>query len=166
MAREQTNEAQGSSAVRTKTSDGPVPSAADDGAKTAVEEARKGEQGAPRPGDRPTVSDYEIANYYFDLACDRLELADEVRAVMRSPYREISVQIPVRMTDGTMQVFTGYRVQHNVARGPYKGGVRYHPKVDLGEVRALAMLDDLEVARSSSSPSAGPRAASSVDPHG
>ena len=59
---------------------------------------------------------------------------------MRSPYREISVQIPVRMTDGTMQVYTGYRVQHNAARGPYKGGVRYHQNVDIDEVRALAML--------------------------
>ena len=68
------------------------------------------------------------------------ELPDHVREVMRSPYREISVQIPVRMTDGTMKVFSGYRVQHNGARGPYKGGVRYHPEVDIDEVRALAML--------------------------
>jgi glutamate dehydrogenase (NAD(P)+) len=140
MAQEKTNEAQESSAVKTNGLDGSAASATGHGAKAAVEAARKGEEGAPHPGDRPTVSDYEIANYYFDLACDRLELPDDVRAVMRSPYREISVQIPVRMTDGTMQVYTGYRVQHNAARGPYKGGVRYHQNVDIDEVRALAML--------------------------
>jgi glutamate dehydrogenase (NAD(P)+) len=117
----------------------PATASADEAAKQAVEETKKGSRG-PRPGDRPTVSDYEIATYYFDLACDRLGLPDDAREVMRTPYREISVQIPVRMTDGQMRVYTGYRVQHNGARGPYKGGVRYHPEVDIEEVRALAML--------------------------
>jgi glutamate dehydrogenase (NAD(P)+) len=106
---------------------------------SAVEQVTEAATG-PRPGDRPTVSDYEIATYYFDLACERLGLPDEVRDVMRTPYREISVQIPVRMTDGTLRVYSGYRVQHNGARGPYKGGVRYHPRADIQEVRALAML--------------------------
>jgi glutamate dehydrogenase (NAD(P)+) len=59
---------------------------------------------------------------------------------MRTAYRELSVQIPVRLQDGESKVFTGFRVQHNGARGPYKGGVRFHPQVDLQEVRALAML--------------------------
>jgi glutamate dehydrogenase (NAD(P)+) len=63
-----------------------------------------------------------------------------VRAVLRSAYREVQVQIPVRLSDGKLHVFSGYRVQHNGARGPYKGGVRYHPEVDLDEVRALASL--------------------------
>jgi glutamate dehydrogenase (NAD(P)+) len=60
--------------------------------------------------------------------------------VLRTTYREIRVQVPVRMDDGTLQVYTGYRVQHNGARGPYKGGIRYHPDADLDEVQALAAL--------------------------
>jgi glutamate dehydrogenase (NAD(P)+) len=86
------------------------------------------------------ISNYEIVNHWFDLACDRLALADDVRAVLRSSYREVQVQVPIRLGDGRIHVFTGYRVQHNGARGPYKGGIRYHPQVDLDEVRALAAL--------------------------
>ena len=67
-------------------------------------------------------------------------MPDDVRDVLRSSYRETVVQIPVRFADGKIHVFKGYRVQHNGARGPYKGGLRYHPDVDLDEVRALAML--------------------------
>jgi glutamate dehydrogenase (NAD(P)+) len=89
---------------------------------------------------RAEISNYEIVNHWFDLACDRLGLADDVRAVLRSSYREVQVQIPIRLGDGLIHVFTGYRVQHNGARGPYKGGIRYHPEVDLDEVRALAAL--------------------------
>jgi glutamate dehydrogenase (NAD(P)+) len=88
----------------------------------------------------PEVSNSDIANHWFDLAADRMELRDDVRAVMRSSYREVQVQIPVTLADGDIHVFTGFRVQHNGARGPYKGGVRYHPTVDLDEVRALATL--------------------------
>ena len=94
----------------------------------------------PRPGERATVSDFAIVNHYFGLACDRLGLPDSVREVLATSYREISVQLPVRLTNGETRVFSGYRVQHNGARGPYKGGLRYHPEVDLEEVRALAML--------------------------
>src|SRR3954447_13452641 len=89
---------------------------------------------------RAEVSNYEIVNHWFDLACDRIGLADDVRSVLRSAYREVQVQIPIRLGDGRIHVFTGYRVQHNGARGPYKGGIRYHPDVDLDEVRALAAL--------------------------
>ena len=67
-------------------------------------------------------------------------MPDDVRDVLRTSYRETVVQIPVRFADGKIHVFKGYRVQHNGARGPYKGGLRYHPDVDLDEVRALAML--------------------------
>jgi glutamate dehydrogenase (NAD(P)+) len=63
-----------------------------------------------------------------------------VAAVFRSSYREVQVQVPVRLSDGKLHVFSGYRVQHNGARGPYKGGIRFHPEVDLDEVRALAEL--------------------------
>jgi glutamate dehydrogenase (NAD(P)+) len=86
------------------------------------------------------ISNYDIVNHWFDLAADRMELRDDLRAVMRSSYREVQVQIPVTLADGDIHVFTGFRVQHNGARGPYKGGIRYHPEVDLDEVRALATL--------------------------
>jgi glutamate dehydrogenase (NAD(P)+) len=89
------------------------------------------------PGE---LSPYEIAQHYFDVAADRLGLADDVRAVVGSAYREVQVQIPIRQADGRIHVYSGYRVQHNGARGPYKGGIRYHHEVDLDEVRALAAL--------------------------
>jgi glutamate dehydrogenase (NAD(P)+) len=90
--------------------------------------------------DAAEVSNYDIVNDWFDVAADRMELRDDLRAVMRSSYREVQVQIPVTLADGDIHVFTGFRVQHNGARGPYKGGIRYHPEVDLDEVRALATL--------------------------
>jgi glutamate dehydrogenase (NAD(P)+) len=86
------------------------------------------------------VSNFEIVSHYFDIAADRLGLEDDVRAVMRSNYREVQVQVPIRQADGRIHVYAGYRVQHNAARGPYKGGVRYHPEADIDEVRALASL--------------------------
>src|SRR3954465_5496411 len=93
------------------------------------------------PKDQPAeVSNWDIVNHYFDIAAERLELRDDVAAVMRSSYREVQVQVPVSLSDGNIHVFSGYRVQHNGARGPYKGGIRFHPEVDLDEVRALAML--------------------------
>ena len=83
---------------------------------------------------------FEEVNLFFDRTSDRLNLSDGLREMLRRPWRELQVQVPVRMDDGHIEVFTGYRVQHNGARGPYKGGVRYHPAVDLDEVRALAAL--------------------------
>ncbi len=86
------------------------------------------------------LSPFEEVNYFVDRAADRLNLADGLREMLRRTWRELGVQVPVRMDDGTIQVFNGYRVQHNGARGPYKGGVRYHPLADLDEVRSLASL--------------------------
>ena len=83
---------------------------------------------------------FEEVNLFFDRAADRLDLSDGYREMLRRPWRELQVQLPVRMDDGRLEVFTGYRVQHNGARGPYKGGVRFHPQADLDEVRALAAL--------------------------
>jgi len=74
----------------------------------------------------------------FDLAAKKLNLDDGMMKILRSPVREITVYIPVGMDDGSIEVFTGYRVQHSIARGPGKGGVRYAPNVSLDEVRALA----------------------------
>ncbi len=89
---------------------------------------------------RAEVSNFEIVDHWFTLAADRLEIPDDVRAVLSSSYREVQVQIPASLSDGKIHVFSGYRVQHNGARGPYKGGIRFHPDVDLDEVRALATL--------------------------
>ncbi|HEV2769992.1 MAG TPA: Glu/Leu/Phe/Val dehydrogenase dimerization domain-containing protein [Solirubrobacteraceae bacterium] len=86
------------------------------------------------------ISNREIVDHWFDVAADRIGLHDDARVVLRSPYREVAVQIPVRQADGRIHCYSGFRVQHNGARGPYKGGVRYHPEVDLDEVRALAAL--------------------------
>jgi glutamate dehydrogenase (NAD(P)+) len=86
------------------------------------------------------VSNFDIVRHHFDIAAERMGLAEDVATVLRSSYREVQVQIPVQLADGRIHVFSGYRVQHNAARGPYKGGIRYHPDVDLDEVRALASL--------------------------
>lgn len=75
----------------------------------------------------------------FDRVADYLELDPGTRAILRAPKRELTVRFPVKMDDGHVEVFTGYRVQHNLARGPAKGGIRFHPATDLDEVRALAM---------------------------
>src|ERR671937_352983 len=95
---------------------------------------------APPAVQRAEISNYDNVRYWFSAAADRLGLADDIRAVLLSAYREVQVQIPVRLSDGQIHVYAGYRVQHNGARGPYKGGIRYHPDVDLDEVRALAAL--------------------------
>src|ERR687886_65454 len=107
---------------------------------SAVTEPDKSPRVANRAARPAEISNFEIVTHYFDMAADRLGLEDDVRAVLQSAYREVQVQIPVRLSDGRIHVYAGYRVQHNGARGPYKGGVRFHPEVDLDEVRALAML--------------------------
>jgi glutamate dehydrogenase (NAD(P)+) len=108
----------------------------------AVEEAQTeaAVAGAPKPGQRAEVSNLEIVRHYFESAADRLKLPDDLRVVFWTPYREVTVQIPVKLSDGRVHVYSGYRIQHNGARGPYKGGVRFHPDVDIDEVRALASL--------------------------
>ena len=95
--------------------------------------------GAPRTRT-PELNPFEAVNFFFHRAADHIGLSDELRDVLTSSYRELTVQVPVRLDDGTLQVFTGYRIQHNGARGPYKGGIRYHPDADIDEVRALASL--------------------------
>ncbi len=82
---------------------------------------------------------WAVAQSQFDHAADKLDLDDGMRRVLRVPQRELTVNFPVTMDDGSVKVFTGHRVQHNVSRGPAKGGIRYHQDVSLDEVRALAM---------------------------
>src|SRR3972149_1997980 len=76
----------------------------------------------------------------FEMAADRLHLDPGIREKLKWPKRELTVNFPVKMDDGTIKVFVGHRVQHNVTRGPAKGGIRYHPEVTLEEVRALGAL--------------------------
>ena len=86
-----------------------------------------------------TINPWQVAQQQFDLAADRLNLDPGLRHVLREPRRELTVHFPVHMDDGSVEVFTGYRVQHNLGRGPAKGGIRYHQDVSLDEVKALAM---------------------------
>ena len=82
---------------------------------------------------------YATAQHQFDQAASILGLDEGLRQVLREVRRELTVNFPVRMDDGSIRIFTGYRVQHNLTRGPAKGGIRYHPQVSLDEVKALAM---------------------------
>jgi glutamate dehydrogenase (NAD(P)+) len=82
---------------------------------------------------------YQIALEQFNRAAGKLNLEPDLAEILKHPKRQLIVSIPIRMDDGSLHVFEGYRVQHNVARGPAKGGIRYHPNVTLDEVKALAM---------------------------
>ena len=84
-------------------------------------------------------SPFEIALEQFDNAVPYIDIDPGVAEMLRHPKRELTVNFPVKMDDGSLQIFTGYRVQHSVAAGPAKGGLRYHPDVTLDEVKALAM---------------------------
>ncbi|MDT5062790.1 MAG: glutamate dehydrogenase [Acidobacteriota bacterium] len=84
------------------------------------------------------LNPFKIAKQQFDRAADFLELDDSMRRVLKHAKRQLIVSIPVKMDNGEVQVFEGYRVQHNIARGPAKGGIRFHPQVTLDEVKALA----------------------------
>ncbi len=86
-----------------------------------------------------TFNPYDMAVQQFELAANKLGLSEDIRELLRKPKRELTVNFPVRMDDGRIQTITGYRVQHNVTRGPAKGGIRFSPDVTLDEVRALAM---------------------------
>jgi len=82
----------------------------------------------------------ENVNHFFDQAAELLGLSDEMRRTLINPYREITVEIPLRRNNGQLDLYNGYRVQHNNFRGPFKGGIRYHDTADLDDVRALASL--------------------------
>jgi len=86
--------------------------------------------------DTPT---FRLAVAQFDQAAEAMELDRNLRERLKTPQRSLIVSVPIRMDDGRVEVYTGYRVQHDSSRGPSKGGIRYHPDVNLGEVAALAM---------------------------
>jgi glutamate dehydrogenase/leucine dehydrogenase len=90
------------------------------------------------PGTTSPANPFETAKQQIDIVADLIGLNGGIREVLKHPKRELTVNFPVRLDDGSFRVFTGYRVQYNMARGPTKGGIRYHPQVTLDEVRALA----------------------------
>ena len=90
--------------------------------------------------DRPKSGLWSTVLTQLDEVAERLHLDPGIHAILRQPERELTVAVPVQMDDGQVEVFTGYRIQHSSARGPCKGGIRYHPQVNLSEVRALAAL--------------------------
>src|ERR1700687_5862818 len=89
------------------------------------------------PAVQEELNPFEIAKQQFNRAADYLELEESMRAVLRTAKRQLIVSIPVKMDGGETKVFEGYRVQHNIARGPAKGGIRYHPNVTLDEEKEL-----------------------------
>ncbi|MHB8574902.1 MAG: Glu/Leu/Phe/Val family dehydrogenase [Dehalococcoidia bacterium] len=99
-----------------------------------VDSSSSGPESSPDTGNP-----YRTAVSQFNATAERLHLDASLASVLRLPKRELTVNFPVRMDDGSVRTFTGYRIQHNDARGPVKGGIRYHPSVALDEVRALAM---------------------------
>ncbi|MDI6839916.1 MAG: Glu/Leu/Phe/Val dehydrogenase [bacterium] len=85
------------------------------------------------------LNPFKMAQAQFDEVADQLNLSNDIRAILREPLREFHFNIPVRMDDGSIKVFRGFRVQHNDARGPCKGGIRFHPEETIDTVKALAM---------------------------
>ena len=92
----------------------------------------------PRIAPREDLNPFRIAQIQFDMAAEFLKLDPGLRQILRTPKRVLEVSIPTKMDNGQVRVLTGYRVQHNVARGPGKGGIRFHPNVTLDEIKALA----------------------------
>jgi glutamate dehydrogenase/leucine dehydrogenase len=92
----------------------------------------------PRMAPREDLNPFRISQMQFDMAAEFLKLDPGLRQILRTPRRVMEVAIPVKMDNGQVKVFSGFRVQHNIARGPAKGGIRYHPNVTLDEVKALA----------------------------
>src|ERR1700733_15264672 len=100
--------------------------------------AKPAPQAIPRIVPREDLNPFRISQIQFDLAAEHLKLDQGLRQILRTPKRVLEVSIPTKMDNGQIKVFTGYRVQHNIARGPAKGGIRYSPSVTLDEVKALA----------------------------
>ena len=115
----------------------------------------------PDPG---THSPLECSDTFLDAAMDRLELAPSMRQLLRGPYREVMVELPLMRHDGELRVYSGYRVQHDNARGPFKGGLRFHPSVDMDHFRALAAVMTWKTAVADI-PFGGAKGGIDCDPH-
>jgi glutamate dehydrogenase (NAD(P)+) len=107
--------------------------------RTRTTPAAKPSAGGTRSPAAENLNPYGFALLQFERAADKLGLNTGTREVLRNPKRQLLVSIPVKMDNGSIRVFQGFRVQHSIARGPSKGGIRYHPGVTLDEVKALAM---------------------------
>jgi len=99
---------------------------------------KQAQAAVPRLAPREDLNPFRIAQMQFDMAAEQLKLDPGLRQILRAPKRILEVSVPTKLDNGQVKVFTGFRVQHNVARGPAKGGIRYHPSVTLDEVKALA----------------------------
>lgn len=116
----------------------PVPASAESRATQALDPHHPPcDDPACPPSHRESA--YAVAQAQLDQVADFVDLNDDLRLFLRTPQRELIVHFPVEMDDGHMRIFTGFRVHHNMAKGPTKGGIRYHPDVTLDECRALAM---------------------------
>jgi len=113
---------------------------------------------------KENLNPFDIAREQFNIAADLIDLDPSLREVLINPKRQLIVSVPVKMDNGTIKVFEGFRVQHNVARGPAKGGIRYHPGVTLDEVRALASWMTWKCA-TVGIPYGGGKGGVCVDPH-
>jgi glutamate dehydrogenase (NAD(P)+) len=111
------------------------------------------------------MSGKAIAHTQFERAADLIGLEEYMRRILRTPFREVTVEVPVRMEDGRVEVYTGYRIQHNGARGPCKGGIRYHPEADRDEVLGLATIMTWKTALMDI-PFGGAKGGVAVDPKG
>ena len=117
------------------------------------------------PAGRAPMSGKAIAQTQFERAADLVGMEEYMRRILRTPFREVTVEVPVRMEDGRVEVFTGYRIQHNGARGPCKGGIRYHPEADHDEVLGLATIMTWKTALMDI-PFGGAKGGVAVDPKG
>jgi glutamate dehydrogenase/leucine dehydrogenase len=113
---------------------------------------------------RENLNPFVIAQTYFKQAAERLKMDEGMQAILSTPKRALTVSVPVKMDDGTYQVFVGHRVAHNMARGPAKGGIRFHPDVTLDEVKALASWMTWKCA-CLDLPFGGGKGGVAVDPH-
>jgi len=107
----------------------------DHGRRTAVQPA-----GSEDVEPRDDLTAFEAVNYEFDRAARRLSLGEDLQVSLKTPFREVMIELPLRTGDGVLHTYRGFRVQHDRSRGPMKGGIRFHPHVDLDHVRALASL--------------------------
>ncbi|MFQ5702562.1 MAG: Glu/Leu/Phe/Val dehydrogenase [Gemmatimonadales bacterium] len=114
--------------------------------------------------DRTSMTTRAIVRSQFDFAADLLELPPFMRRLLTQPFRSVTVEVPVRMDDGSLELFQGYRVQHNGARGPCKGGIRYHAEADGNEVLGLATTMTWKTALAQV-PFGGAKGGIQVDPH-
>src|SRR6478609_851717 len=93
---------------------------------------------APATGSKTKYEFFKVIQKYMDEACSVVDVPEYVRTILSQPKNEIIVNFPVRMDDGSIRLFKGYRIQHNNLLGPYKGGIRFHENVTLDDAKALA----------------------------